>query len=741
MGAEFLENLDLLGAPVFVLRPGKMIKGLYTAPKGWQNFTTEGNAARLASAVPGCGYGMVCGHVYDVLDVDPRNGGMASIKTLIDEGCIPQVHWVVKTLSGGLHLYLTPLDAGKHPGFLPGLDLQAAGSFVFIPPTDNYRVIENGDWPFLGFGSVEATDQLRARVNRTTAEPRKAATAGRVPESIIRDKVAQTLQSLDDLAALRDGERLPWPGVPGGVGWDVGGLYAAARLIEAANSGVEYTLEAARRDFLAHSPSGGTYNPHHKWIEAQKYVGDTPIPYDSPSTVFSAVLADEAATAGEIHSGQVRMAYRLADGFAGRLLFVRGIGWHHWDGRRWALDERGHAERAVISVLQDAIPESNNNKKLRLDVVKCDSAGGIKGVLEVASILEPFAYTSEQMDSDPFLVNCANGTLDLRDRVLRPHNPNDRNTKIATGAYDQTATKDVWETFLNRILPDPEERGYLQRVIGQAAYGGVREHLFPVLTGKGANGKGTVYGAICNAFGDYAAIINPDMLMMHDRGGVGGPEMMVLRGARLVVASELGQDKVLDDALMKRLTGGDLLTARHLFREPVTWRPSHQLVYVSNHKPKTKGDDDAVWRRMRIIPFDVVIPDEEQDQTLSETLTLHADAILTWAIEGFFDREDNGGMREPAAVLTATASYQHENDAIKRFIDDRCDVGRQHHALVSDLWIAWLTWRDDEGGDLISKRGFGISLEGRGFTADMLQHTRIRRGLRLRKDVDDEDIL
>lgn len=739
MGAEFLENLDLLGAPVFILRPGKMIKGLYTAPKGWQNFTVGGNTARLRSAEARCGYGMVCGHVYDVLDVDPRNGGKAGLQTLVEEGCIPPVRWVVRTLSGGWHLYIDPLEAGKHPGFLPGVDLQAAGSFVFIPPTDGYRVLPKEEWPELGDPSESAIPRLFARVNRTTAEPKPGATARQVPEELIEERVARTLQSLDDLAGLRDGERLPWPGVKGGVGWDVGGLYAAARLIEAANSSTEYTLDAARRDFLAHSPAGGTYNPTHKWAEALKYVGNATMPYEPPAAVFS-VMTDEAATAGEIHSGQVRMAYRLADSFAGKLLYVRGIGWHHWDGRRWALDERGHAERAVISILQDAIPESNNDKKLRNDIIKCDSAGGIKGVLEVAAILEPFAYTPDMMDADPFLVNCANGTLDLRDRVLRPHNPHDQNTKIATGAYDQTANKTIWRAFLDRILPDPEERDYLQRVIGQAVYGGVREHLFPVLTGKGANGKGTVYGAICNAFGDYAAIINPDMLMMHDRGGVGGPEMMVLRGARLVVASELGQDKVLDDALMKRLTGGDLLTARHLFREPVTWRPSHQLVYVSNHKPKTRGDDDAVWRRMRIIPFDVVIPDAEQDPTLGETLTLHADAILTWAVDGFFDREDNGGMREPAAVLVATQTYQYENDAIKRFLEDRCEVRRDHSVLVSELWIAWLTWRDDEGGEMISKKAFGVSLENRGFRAGTTGENRIRCGLRLRKD-SDEDIL
>ena len=130
--------LDLLpaGAPV-----ENLIKGLYRAPVGWPRFTADGNERRLATTKPGCAYGMVCGHVYDVVDVDPRNGGRESLDELAAAGCIPKPHWVVGTPSGGLHLYVDPLGVGKHPGFRPGIDLQATASFVFIPPTGGYRVI------------------------------------------------------------------------------------------------------------------------------------------------------------------------------------------------------------------------------------------------------------------------------------------------------------------------------------------------------------------------------------------------------------------------------------------------------------------------------------------------------------------------------------------------------------------------------------------------------------------------
>ncbi|BCT76928.1 phage protein [Sinomonas cyclohexanicum] len=382
------------------------------------------------------------------------------------------------------------------------------------------------------------------------------------------------------------------------------------------------------------------------------------------------------------------MAYRLAMANAGHLMYVRGIGWHVWDGQRWAEDEKDAAKNAVLEVLRAALAESLTDKELRPDVRRCESASGINGVLDIASALPGLRASIAELDADPFLINCANGTLDLRTRTVREASPADRITKLARGAYDPAADRTVWEAFLERILPDAAERSYLQRVIGQAAYGRVREHLFPVLTGTGQNGKGTTYEAILHALGDYGTVVDPAMLMAGDRSG--GPEMMTLLGARLVIGSETEEGRKLDAATMKRLTGGDTLTARRLYQEPVTWAPTHQLVYVTNHLPQVKGNDPAVWRRLRIVPFDVVIPDSEKDGKLPERLQLAADAILTWAIEGWFDYEDRGGMDEPENVLNATDKYQTESDAVKRFTNDQdeCVLNPHVHAGTRDLHMA-----------------------------------------------------
>lgn len=435
-------------------------------------------------------------------------------------------------------------------------------------------------------------------------------------------------------------------------------------------------------------------------------------------------------SADDVHHGQARMAYRLAAAYAAELMFVHGIGWHVYDGTRWVEDRTGSAKRAVLAVIRTAYEDSFSDRELLNDVRKSESAAGINGVLDLASALEEFAFTVDQLDPDPYLLNTANGVLDLRTRVLRPHDPRDRMSKVTRGAYHPDADMSVWTGFLEQVMPEAAERSYLQRVVGQSVHGTVREHLFPVLIGTGANGKGTAYGAITNALGDYAVIVNPDLLMVRDRGGVGGPEMMTLLNARLVVGSETEEGRKLDEAVMKRLTGGDEITARRLYQEPVSWRPSHQLVYVTNALPVVKGNDPAVWRRIRVIPFDVVVPVEHRDPLLPETLMLHADAVLTWAIQGFYDYEDNGGMREPASVMHATEGYRTDSDPVARFVAEECEQSPHVHATTRQLHGLWSGWASRDGAEPLSEKAFSAELERLGFEARRTKHGKTWTGLR-----------
>lgn len=436
----------------------------------------------------------------------------------------------------------------------------------------------------------------------------------------------------------------------------------------------------------------------------------------------------EMSASGEQHSGQVRMAYRLARSHVHRLLYVHGIGWHVYDSTRWAEDSRGGAQRAVLEVLREALAESVGDKQLRADVAKCESKAGVEGVLGIAAALVEFAATVDDLDADPYLLNVANGTLDLRTMTLRDHDPADRLTKATQAAYRPDADPSVWLEFLGSVLPDADERAYLQRVVGQALYGRVTEHLFPVLIGSGANGKSTMYGAVTAALGDYAAVIDPSLLMASEKGRAPGPELMELMGARLVIGSETEEGRKLDEPTMKRLTGGDALTARRLYREPVTWVPSHQIVYVTNHLPEVKGNDPAVWRRVRVVPFDVVVPVAERDPMLPERLLLHADAVLSWALEGYRDYREHG-MREPASVVRATDDYQADSDAVGRFIADGCMTSPVSTATTRELFNAWKSWAIADGSEVISEKALGKELDRRGYPAKRTNRGAVRTGI------------
>lgn len=430
------------------------------------------------------------------------------------------------------------------------------------------------------------------------------------------------------------------------------------------------------------------------------------------------------------HRGQARFAYRLAGAYENRLLHVHRIGWHYWDGRRWAEDQTGQAKEAVLDVLRQAWAASFGDKELAQDVLKCQSASAVNGVLDLAAALEPFAATVADLDADPYLLNTANGVVDLRSFQLRPHDPADRITKITTGAYRDDEVGELWQAFLDRVLPDPEVRGFLQRLAGVGLLGIVVEHVLGILTGKGRNGKGTFYGAFGHALGDYATTAEPDLLMHRDGAHPTGE--MDLRGVRWAVVSENDKGRRLAEATVKRLTGGDTIKARRMRQDFVEFKPSHTSILVTNHLPRVSGDDPALWARLRVVPFDVEIPEAEQDKHLEERLQLEADAIVSWAVAGYRDYCDRGGLDAPDAVRVATDAYQRDSDAVRRFVDECCILNPHMWVTTSDAFERWHAWAMNEGAEPMSRKAFGQSLDRLGYPAGPpVNGKRPRRGIGL----------
>lgn len=428
----------------------------------------------------------------------------------------------------------------------------------------------------------------------------------------------------------------------------------------------------------------------------------------------------------------------------GRFLWCKALGWLRWDGRRWAactdeelIEQIRRHQKCTVKAAIDRGTSDDDLKK----IVGLLSDGNIRSVERLMrGVTGITVRNANDLDADPNLLNVANGTLDLRTRELRPHDPNDRITKVTRAAYRADTDTSVWDAFLARVIPDQAELDYLRRVFGICAYGRVREHIFPILTGTGANGKGTTYGAVVFALGDYATVVNPEMLMARERStGHADPEMMTLRGARLAVGSEVEEGRKLDAATMKRLTGGDQLTSRHLFKDQVTWQPTHQLIYVTNKLPEVKGNDPAVWRRIRVVPFDVVLPEKEWDLELPARLELHADAVLSWIVAGYFDGLDNGGMRAPESVTRATDDYQEESDSASQFVKARCNVDRHRKATTRVLHQAYRGWAEAEGNQIMTEKAFAKELDRLGFSAKKENTGHFRQGIDLKTPEELED--
>jgi putative DNA primase/helicase len=279
--------------------------------------------------------------------------------------------------------------------------------------------------------------------------------------------------------------------------------------------------------------------------------------------------------------------------------------------------------------------------------------------------------------------------------------------------YDEKATCPTWNKFLEQILPDIEVRTFIQRAIGYALTGSVAEQLIFFFHGTGANGKSTFTDIVLAMLGDYGQQAAPDLLMatkdMHPTA------VADLLGARFVVSSEIEQGRRLNEALVKQLTGGDAIKARFMRMDFFQFTPTHKLFLHANHRPVIKGTDHAIWRRMRLVPFTVTIPDDQQDKHLVDRLRRELPGILKWAIRGCLDWQRDG-LTRPAAVMQATSDYRADMDLLGAFIDEMCVIGDEMRASANDLFRSYSNWCDANGEHAGTQKAFGLALGERGYT-------------------------
>lgn len=389
-------------------------------------------------------------------------------------------------------------------------------------------------------------------------------------------------------------------------------------------------------------------------------------------------------------------------------------GWHYWDEKLWRRDETERILEYGGKVLDKMIEDAQNsgNETFIKHVKSSSSKGKITAMIDLARG-ERMARTIETIDADDLLLNCANGTFNLKEMKLQDFSRYDFITRITKAAYDPTAPRDKWIKFLNEIfLNDQDLINYMQKVIGYAVTGLTREQCMWVFYGNGMNGKGKFLTALQEVLGDYANELPPSELILKHNESISN-EIARLRASRFLTASESGQSKSFDEAKVKRLTGEERMSARFLFQESFEFYFKGKIFFMTNHKPEIRGYDKGIWRRIKPIPFDLDLKEDQIDKDILEKLLLEKDGILTWCIEGYQKYKEEG-LKEPRRVIEALIEYKEESDKFSEFIESHCVVGESFDVGVSEILQSANEWSKELGfkvrrndfSDFLKKKGF-----------------------------------
>lgn len=415
---------------------------------------------------------------------------------------------------------------------------------------------------------------------------------------------------------------------------------------------------------------------------------------------------------------QLGNSERLVDRFGDRLLYSHPWNsWLPWDDKRWKLDNTGQVVTRAKAVVRMIYGEAGDaeTKEERAALAnwarQSEAEKHINAMITLARSALP--ALPEQFDTDPWLLNVQNGTVDLRTGELREHRREDFITKLIDIEYDPTATAPLWQTFLERVQPDQTIRDFLQRSAGYSATGSARERCVLIPYGPGKNGKGVFLQTLRQVLSEYA-VRTPSETFLTKRADAIPNDVAQLRATRFVFASETNEGRRLAEATIKDLTGGEDISARFMRGEWFSFTPTFTPWLATNHKPVIRGTDPAIWDRIRLIPFAVRIPDEEQDPRLLDKLRAEYRGILAWIVRGAIDWYEHG-LGTPAAVAAATEGYRDEMDVIGTFIGERCVIDPQAYVAVAALYTSYSSWCEQSGERSLAKQAFGLRLVERGF--------------------------
>lgn len=420
--------------------------------------------------------------------------------------------------------------------------------------------------------------------------------------------------------------------------------------------------------------------------------------------------------------------------------------WFVWFGHYWKEDDVNRALESVEEIVEiydaeyvrqsalavaatknqdnaTAAEHTKNARDLLKRIADLQRLTRKKNVLELARSGESGLGVSgnNTWDRNPWLLGCSNGIIDLKTGYFLNGFPEDYIQRITNSAWSRIDEPcPVWESFIMQIFNnDIALVEYFQRLLGYALTGKTTEHIFLILHGRGRNGKTTVIEIIHFVLGDLAGSIPAETVLdqkQHSSGGTATPELMALRGRRIVWADETNENRRFNIGKVKWLCGGDTITGRHLFGKMASFKPTHTLFLITNHKPKADSSDYAFWQRVHLIPFELSFVDEPKepfervaDKTLIDRLKAEATGILAWLVRGCLEWQ-RIGLCPPECVKSATADYQKDQDTIGQFIDECCQIGPGSNARAGQLYSGYTSWCKENGLYPVSSMRFAKHL-------------------------------
>ena len=663
---------------VFPVRPGGKEP---LTPNGFKDATVDPAIIRSwwdRTKWPTANLGSPCGKSHlVVIDLDEKHDGIYNWQELCGKLGIENNTVVSLTGGGGQHwFYLAPagVDLKNSVGVLaPGVDVRANGGYVVLPPS----IHPNG---------CQYHWELSSNLDSCHLQPLPP-----ILVELLQQKKSQN-HKLASEDVIAEGQRNAY----------LASLAGSMRRRGMSQESIESAL-LSENDARCSPP-----------LER-----DEVIQIAQSISRYEPELSSVKDKTGSFHVTDLGNAKTLVELYGKDLRYCHPFGsWFLWDGIRWQEDSsekiRQHAHRTITNIIKQASDIEDyrlRDERFKRGLVS-QSHSRINGMLGEAQSLIP--VSPDKFDQNGWLLNCQNGIIDLGIGELQDHRREDFHSKLSPAVFNSDASCAKWETFLNEImLGNKELIKFLQKTVGYSLTGDTSEQCIFILYGTGANGKSTFLNTIMKLLGDYSAQTPTETLMVKRENGIPS-DLARLAGVRLVAAAETDEGRRLSESLVKQLTGCDRIVARHLYGRWFEYDPVFKVFLSTNHKPVIRGTDHAIWRRIRLIPFDYTVPKDQQDKNLMDKLAEELPGILRWAVEGCLMWQEEG-LEPPEEVKQATASYRQEMDVLGSFLDECCVINEECQALASDLFKDYRKWCDDSGEKSMTATLFGRLLIERGF--------------------------